>query len=137
MKNLTKALITLKSASIGQIRAYAGEVQYQLISDGYDAARSWATGRFLDEEEWQDACQSADEAQNNAHHAAAPFRWIAFYSEVERASELFRALAEGWRRCLEYFEGFDPMAEAQMILDLMAARITLNLEDVAEEGGAE
>lgn len=41
MKNLTKALITLKSASIAQIRAYA----------------------------------------------AAPFRWIAFYSEVERASE--------------------------------------------------
>lgn len=36
MKNLTKALITLKSASIAQIRAYADEVQYQLISDGYD-----------------------------------------------------------------------------------------------------
>lgn len=103
MKNLTQALIALKSASIGQIRAYA------------------------------------DEAQNNAHHAAAPFRWIAFYSEVERASELFRALAEGWRRCLEYFEGFDPMMEAQMILDLMAARITLKLEDDDDddEGGAE
>lgn len=51
MKNLTKALITLKSASIAQIRAYAEEVQYQLLCDGYDAARGWTTGRFLDEEE--------------------------------------------------------------------------------------
>lgn len=118
MKNLTKALITLKSASIAQIRAYAEEVQYQLLCDGYDAARGWTTGRFLDEEEWQDACQSADEAQNNAHHAAAPFRWIAFYSEVERASELFRALAEGWRRAEQYCGSgeWDADIEAQEIL---------------------
>ena len=118
MKNLTKALITLKGATIEQIRAYADEVQYQLISDGYDAARSWTTGRFDDEQEWQDACQSADEAQNNAHHAAAPFRWIAFYSEVERASELFRALAEGWRRAEQYCDSgeWDAVIEAQEIL---------------------
>lgn len=82
MKNLTKALITLKSATIAQIRAYA------------------------------------DEAQNNAHHAAAPFRWIAFYSEVERASELFRALAEGWRRAEQYCGSgeWDADVEARAIL---------------------
>ena len=82
MQNLPQALITLKSASIGQIRAYA------------------------------------DEAQNNAHHAAAPFRWIAFYSDVERASELFRALAEGWRRAEQYCGSgeWDADIEAQEIL---------------------
>lgn len=118
MQNLTKALITLKSATIAQIRQYAEEVQYQLISSGYDAARSWTTGRFDDEQEWQDACQSADEAQDAAHHAAAPFRWIAFYSEVERPSELYRALAEGWRRAEQYCDNgeWDANIEAQEIL---------------------
>lgn len=67
-----------------------------------------------------------------ARYAAGPFWDIADRRDATSAAELLDMLAEGWRRCLEYFEGFDPM-----ILDLMAARITLKLEDDGEEGGAE
>lgn len=118
MQNLPQALIALKGATIGQIRAYAADLEYGVRAAAFDTANGFTRGRFLDEEEWQDACQSADEAQNNAHHAAAPFRWIAFYSEVERASELFRALAEGWRRAEQYCGSgeWDADIEAQEIL---------------------
>ena len=122
MKTLPKALIALKGATIAQIRAYASELEYALRQDGFDAANSWTRGRFVDDQEWQDACESADEAQNRAHHAAAPFRWIAYYSDVERASDLFRALAEGWRRAEAYFEGeWDALIEAQEILRMEGA----------------
>lgn len=62
-----------------------------------------------------------------ARYAADPFWDITDRRDATSAAELLDMLAEG----------FDPMAEAQMILDRMAARITLKLEDAAEEGGAE
>ena len=53
-----------------------------------------------------------------AHYAIAPLRWIAYHSNVERASDLFAALAEGWRRLESYFaEGeWDAQLEARLIM---------------------
>jgi len=120
MKNLPKALTLIKDADIRAIFNYADELQSAVIQDAFDFARECQRGRFLDEDEWEDACQTADAAQDAGHYAAAPFRWIAFYSDVERASELFGALAEGWRRMEDYFgEEWDALLEAQQIMASM------------------
>ena len=118
MKNLPKALVCLKEASIAAIREYAADLEYEVRQAAFDTANGFTRGRFLDEEEWQDAQASADAVQDAAHYAIAPLRWIAYHSEVERASDLFAALAEGWRRLESYFgEGeWDALLEARLIM---------------------
>ena len=106
-----------------------------IVTDGDRYAIALLNGEYDDC--IKDSQAAVDEALAAARYAADPFWDITDRRDATSAAELLDILAEGWRRCLEYFEGFDPMAEAQMILDLMAARITLELEDAAEEGGAE
>ena len=118
MKNLPKVLVCLKEASIAAIREYAADLEYEVRQDAFDFASECQRGRFLDEEEWESARQTADDAQDAAHYAIAPLRWIAYHSEVERASELYAALAEAWRRLEAYFgEGeWDALLEARLIM---------------------
>lgn len=117
MQNLPQALIALKGATIGQIHAYAADLEYEVRAAAFDTANGFTRGRFLDEEEWQDANDAADDVQNRAHYAIAPLRWIAYYSDVQQASDLYSALAEAWRRLETYFgEEWDALAEARAIL---------------------
>lgn len=118
MKNLTKALITLKGATIGQIRSYAADLEYAVRAEAFDTANGFTRGHFLDEEEWQDANDAAADAQDRAHHAIAPLRWIAYYSDVASASDLYSALAEAWRRLETYYGNgeWDAELEARAIL---------------------
>ena len=118
MKNLPKALVCLKEASIAAIREYAADLEYEVRQDAFDTANGFTRGHFIDEQEWQDANEAADDVQNRAHHAIAPLRWIAYHSDVERASEFYAALAEAWRR-LEVYSGegeWDALLEARLIL---------------------
>ena len=118
MKNLPQALTTIKDADISSIRQYAADLEYKVRQDAFDDASAFQRGRFEDEGEWQDACDAADAVQDAAHYAIAPLRWIAYHSNVERASDLFAALAEGWRRLESYFgEGeWDALLEARLIM---------------------
>lgn len=134
-KSLPDALNSIKDASVAAIGSYAAYLARYIVTDGDRYAIALLNGEYDDC--IQDAQAAADEALAAARYAADPFWDITDRRDATSAAELLDMLAEGWRRCLEYFEGFDPMAEAQMILDCMAARITLKLEDAAEEGGAE
>lgn len=134
-KSLPDALGAIKDASVAAIGSYAAYMARYIVTDGDRYAIALLNGEYDDC--IQDAQAAADEALAAARYAADPFWDIADRRDATSAAELLDMLAEGWRRCLEYFEGFDPMMEAQMILDLMAARITLKLEDDDEEGGAE
>ena len=134
-KSLPDALNSIKDASVAAIGSYAAYLARYIVTDGDRYAIALLNGEYDDYV--QDAQAAVDEALAAARYAADPFWDIADRRDATSAAELRDMLAEGWRRCLEYFEGFDPMAEAQIILDLMAARITLNLEDAEEEGGAE
>ena len=118
MKNLPKALVSLKGATIAAIREYAGDLEYDVRQDAFEFASECQRGRFLDEEEWESARQTADDAQDAAHYAIAPLRWIAYYSDAQQASDLYSALAEGWRRLESYFdEGeWDALIEARAIM---------------------
>ena len=131
-KSLPDALNSIKDASVAAIGSYAAYMARYIVTDGDRYAIALLNGEYDDC--IQDAQAAVDEALAAARYAADPFWDIADRRDATSAAELLDILAEGWRRCLEYFEGFDPMAEAQMILDLMAARITLNFEDDAEEG---
>lgn len=131
-KSLPDALNSIKDASVAAIGSYAAYMARYIVTDGDRYAIALLNGEYDDC--IQDEQAAADEALAAARYAADPFWDIVDRRDATSAAELLDILAEGWRRCLEYFEGFDPMAEAQMILDLMAARITLNLEDDAEEG---
>ena len=134
-KSLPDALGAIKDASVAAIGSYAAYMARYIVTDGDRYAIALLNGEYDDC--IQDAQAAADEALAAARYAADPFWDIADRRDATSAAELLDILAEGWRRCLEYFEGFDPMMEAQMILDLMAARITLKLEDDDDEGGAE
>ena len=131
-KSLPAALDAIKDASVAAIGSYAAYLARYIVTDGDRYAIALLNGEYDDC--IQDTQAAVDEALAAARYAADPFWDIVDRRDATSAAELLDMLAEGWRRCLEYFEGFDPMAEAQMILDLMAARITLNLEDAAEEG---
>ena len=135
-KNLPAALDAIKDASVAAIGSYAAYLARYIVTDGDNYAAALLRGEY--DGYVQNAQSAVDEALAAARYAADPFWDIADRRDATSAAELLDMLAEGWRRCLEYFEGFDPMMEAQMILDLMAARITLKLEDDDdEEGGAE
>ena len=131
-KSLPDALNSIKDASVAAIGSYAAYMARYIVTDGDRYAIALLNGEYDDC--IQDAQAAADEALAAARYAADPFWDIVDRRDATSAAELLDILAEGWRRCLEYFEGFDPMAEAQMILDLVAARITLKLEDADEEG---
>ena len=134
--SLPDALGAIKDASVAALGSYAAYLARYIVTDGDRYAIALLNGEYDDC--IQDAQAAVDEALAAARYAADPFWDIADRRDATSAAELLDMLAEGWRRCLEYFEGFDPMAEAQMILNLMAARITLKLEDDDdEEGGAE
>lgn len=140
-KSLPDALNSIKDASVAAIGSYAAYLARYIVTDGDSYAAALHRGEY--DGYVQNAQAAVDEALAAARYAADPFWDIADRRDATSAAELLDMLAEGWRRCLEYFEGFDPMAEAQIILDLMAARITLDLEDddddadADEEGGAE
>lgn len=136
-KSLPDALNSIKDVSVAAIGSYAAYLARYIVTDGDSYAASLYRGEY--DGYVQNAQAAVDEALAAARYAADPFWDIADRRDATSAAELLDMLAEGWRRCLEYFEGFDPMMEAQMILDLMAARITLKLEDDDddEEGGAE
>lgn len=136
-KNLPDALGAIKDASVAAIGSYAAYMARYIVTDGDNYAAALLRGEY--DGYVQNAQSAVDEALAAARYAADPFWDIADRRDATSAAELLDMLAEGWRRCLEYFEGFDPMMEAQMILDLMAARITLKLEDDDgdEEWGAE
>jgi hypothetical protein len=131
-KSLPDALNSVKDASVAAIGSYAAYMARYIVTDGDRYAIALLNGEYDDC--IQDAQAAVDEALAAARYAADPFWDITDRRDATSAAELLDMLAEGWRRCLEYFEGFDPMAEAQIILDLMAARITLDLEDADEEG---
>jgi len=133
--SLPDALDAVKNASVAAIGSYAAYMARYIVADGDRYAIALLNGEYDDC--IQDAQAAVDEALAAARYAADPFWDIADRRDAASAAELLDTLAEGWRRCLDYFEGFDPMAEAQMILDLMAARITLKLEDADVGGGAE
>ena len=143
-KSLPDALDAIKDASVAAIGSYAAYMARYIVTDGDNYASALHRGEY--DGYVQNAQAAVDEALAAARYAADPFWDIADHRDATSAAELLDMLAEGWRRCLEYFEGFDPMMEAQMILDLMAARITLKFEDDdddddddddEEEGGAE
>nr|DAE07547.1 MAG TPA: hypothetical protein [Podoviridae sp. ctnCN2] len=138
-ESLPDALGAIKDASVAAIGSYAAYLARYIVTDGDSYAAALHRGEY--DGYVQNAQDAVDEALAAARYAADPFWDIADRRDATSAAELLDMLAEGWRRCLEYFEGFDPMMEAQMILDLMAARITLKLEDDddddEEEGGAE
>lgn len=135
-KSVPAALDAIKDASVAAIGSYAAYMARYIVTDGDNYAAALLRGEY--DGYVQGGQAAADEALAAARHTADPFWDIADCRDATSAAELLDMLAEGWRRCLEYFEGFDPMAEAQMILDLMAARITLKLEDDDdEEGGTE
>ena len=136
-KSLPDALGAIKDASVAAIGSYAAYMARYIVTDGDSYAVALHRGGY--DGYVQNAQAAVDEALAAARYAADPFWDIADRRDATSAAELLDMLAEGWRRCLEYFEGFDPMMEAQMILDLMAARITLKLEDDDDddEGGAE
>lgn len=135
-KSLPDALNSIKDASVAAIGSYAAYLARYIVTDGDRYAIALLNGEYDDC--IQDIQAAVDEALAAARYTADPFWDIADCRDATSAAELLDMLAEGWRRCLEYFEGFDPMMEAQIILDLMAARITLDLEDDDdEEGGAE
>lgn len=118
-KIIIDALAIIRNVPAATIRAYAAEEEYFLRQDGYERANDYTRARFEDEAEWEDACQAAGEVQDAAHYAAAPLRWIACYSIDAVASDLWRALVEGWKRAATYWGAPDvgefALAEARRI----------------------
>lgn len=103
-QSLTQALAIIRNTPTETIRAYASDEEGFMRQDGYDRANGYTRARFEDEAEWEDACQAAEEVQDAAHYAAAPLRWIAYYSADDAAaSDLWRALVEGWKRAATYW----------------------------------
>lgn len=114
-KSLPDALNSIKDASVAAIGSYAAYMARYIVTDGDRYAIALLNGEYDDC--IQDVQAAVDEALAAARYAADPFWDIADRRDATSAAELLAMLAEGWRRCLEYFEGFDPMAEAQIILN--------------------
>lgn len=103
VENMPQVLIAIKDWDVRDFRrALANEADYW-AQEGYDLARGWMTGRFEDNEEWQDACRCADQAQHDCHNVRAPFAWAGYYApEDATTSDLYRAWLEGLNREAAY-----------------------------------
>lgn len=119
--SLPAALDAIKDASVSAIGSYAAYMARYIVADGDRYAIALLNGEYDDC--IQDAQAAVDEALAAARYAADPFWDITDRRDATSAAELLAMLAEGWRRCLDYFEGFDPMAEARTII---------NPEEIAE-----